>query len=220
MTPARRTRSWVAIAAILSVAFAVLAHAAILDGLPPTAGALLSLVPVAAFVLWTARRSRHRRGILAALAAAAAGLWLGWDTLERHFPELFFAEHAGINLLLAIVFGRTLAPGREPLVAHFARLVHGQIPPEVERYARRVTLAWTVFFAAIFALSCTLYIGGFLAAWSLLATIVSPILVAAMFVGEYVVRHRVLPHWERVGILGGIRAFSRHFGGARFDAPR
>ena len=75
-----------------------------------------------------------------------------------------------------------------------------------------MTAAWTVFFATLFTLSCALYVSGFLAAWSVLANIVSPLLTAAMFVVEYAVRHRVLPQWERVGLLGGIRAFSRHFG--------
>ena len=44
------------------------------------------------------------------------------------------------------------------------------MPPadEVVRYARQVTLAWTIFFATLFALSCILYLGHFLAAWSIL----------------------------------------------------
>lgn len=92
--------------------------------------------------------------------------------------------------------------------------------PEVLRYTRRVTAAWTLLFVALFAASCALFFGGFVAAWSLLANIVSPLLLGAMFVVEYAVRLRVLPHWERVGILGGIRAFSRHFDSARFEAPR
>ncbi|HEX7559297.1 MAG TPA: hypothetical protein VF386_08855, partial [Usitatibacter sp.] len=108
--------------------------------------------------------------------------------------------------------GRTLFGGREALCTRFARLLHGTLPVEVERYSRRVTAAWTIFFATLFALSCTLYFGGFLAAWSVLANILSPILTVAMFMVEYAIRHRVLPQWERVGLLGGIRAFSRHFG--------
>ena len=107
--------------------------------------------------------------------------------------------------LLQVVFALR-PPGR------FARLLHGTLPVEVERYSRRVTAAWTIFFATLFALSCTLYFGGFLAAWSVLANILSPILTVAMFMVEYAIRHRVLPQWERVGLLGGIRAFSRHFG--------
>jgi uncharacterized membrane protein len=208
-------RAWVVTVVVVSwVAFAILAHAAILDGVPPAIGAALSLVPVALLALWAARRARHRLAALAAIAVGAVALWLGWGQLERHFPDLFFLEHAGSNLVLAIVFGRTLLAGREPLCTLFARIVHGSLPPEVERYSRSVTIAWTILFAALFATSCALYFGRHLGAWSLLANILTPVLIGAMFVVEYAVRLRVLPHWERVGIMGGVRAFSRHFGQA------
>jgi uncharacterized membrane protein len=209
-----------AIVVLLSLAFALLAHAALVDGVPPTVGAWLSLVPAAVLLSWLLGRMRHRALAAALVLAIAAALWTGWPHLERHFPDLFFLQHAGINLALAIVFGRTLFGGREPLVAAFARLVHGALPPEVQRYTRRVTIAWTLFFAAMLLASCALYLAGELPAWSVLATIASPLLIAAMFVAEYGIRHRVLPDWERVGILRGIRACARHFQAARFEAPR
>jgi uncharacterized membrane protein len=212
VTPEPRGHAWVALGIGLSIAFAILAHAAIIEGIPPAAGAALSLVPLLLIAILAARRSRRRAAVLALVAAAALGLWLGWGQLERHFSGLFFLEHAGSNLILAILFGRTLIEGREPLVGRFARAVHGELPPEVVRYTRQVTLAWTAFFVLLFATSCALYLGRFLEAWSLLANIVTPLLVGAMFVIEYAVRLRVLPNWERVGILGGVRAFSRHFG--------
>lgn len=220
MTPELRRRSWVALAVVLSIGYAILAHASLVSSVSPTVGTLLALTPITLFALWAVRRSKRRALGAAALAATAVAAWLGWGTLERHFPDIFFVEHATTNLMLAFLFGRTLAAGREPLVALFARLVHGSIPPEVERYTRLVTLAWTLFFATLFTVSCALYFGNFLAAWSLLANILSPILITAMFVVEYAVRLRALPHWEQVGIMGGIRAFSRHFGAARFEAPR
>lgn len=220
MTPELRRRSWVALAVVLSIGYAILAHASLVSSVSPTVGTLLALTPITLFALWAVRRSKRRALGTAALAATAVAAWLGWGTLERHFPDIFFVEHATTNLMLAFLFGRTLAAGREPLVALFARLVHGSIPPEVERYTRQVTLAWTLFFATLFTVSCALYFGNFLAAWSLLANILSPILITAMFVVEYAVRLRALPHWEQVGIMGGIRAFSRHFGAARFEAPR
>jgi uncharacterized membrane protein len=207
----RLRRALVALVVAVSVSFAVAAHFTIIGGNTPGLGALLSLVPLALVAAWAARRIR-RPLALAALVAAALIAWIGWGELERHFPDVFFLEHAGVNLVLAIVFGRTLAAGREPLCTRFARLLHGTLPPAVVDYSRRVTVAWTVFFATLFAASCLFYFSGLLAAWSLLANILSPILVAAMFGVEYVVRHRVLPDWERVGVLGGIRAFARHFG--------
>lgn len=155
-----------------------------------------------------------------ALALVAGALWWGWSALERHFSDLFFLEHAGVNLLLAIAFGRTLAAGHEPLCTRFATLLHGPLPADVERYTRRVTAAWTAFFLALFTASSVLYLGRFLPAWSLLANILSPMLVAAMFVIEYAVRLRALPHWERAGILSGIRAFSRHLAAERAQAHR
>jgi uncharacterized membrane protein len=213
VTAAPRSRALVALAVLLSAGFALLAHLALVDGITPAAGALLSLLPIALLALWGVRRSRRRlAAALAGFAAFAAVLWLGWDALQRHFPDVFFIEHAGANLVLAVAFGRTLLAGRESLCTRFARLLHGTLPPQVVRYTRGVTAAWTIFFCALFLLSCALYLGGFLAAWSVLANILSPVLIAAMFVVEYAVRHRVLPDWERVGVLGGIRAFSRHFG--------
>ena len=79
------------------------------------------------------------------------------------------------------------------------------------RYTRGATLAWTLFFAAMFAASTAVYLAEGPATWSVLANFVTPVAVVSMFVVEYAVRHRVLPHWQHVGIMGGVRAFSRHF---------
>jgi uncharacterized membrane protein len=210
----------VALGIVLSISFTFLAHAAIVEGVPPAVGAALSLVPLALLASWAARRSHHRVGVIAAIAAVVLALAFGWKELERHFPDLFFVEHAGANLMLAILFGRTLLAGREPLVSRFARIVHGEIPPRVERYTRKVTVAWTLFFSTLCTLSCVLYLGRFLEAWSFLANILSPFLIAGMFVIEYAVRLRALPNWEQVGILGGVRAFSRHLGRTRMESTR
>jgi uncharacterized membrane protein len=216
----RRGPWWVALVVMVSAALALLAHAALVDRLPAEVGAAVSLVPVALVVAWLARRARHPAATVLAFVALGAVAVLGWNKIERHFPDLFFVEHAGGNLLLAIVFGRTLVGKGDALVTRFARLMHEQLPPEVERYTRRVTLAWTILFTTLFALSCGLYFAGLPAAWSVLANIVNPIAIVGMFGIEYAVRLRALPNWEQVGILGGVRAFSRHFRNARFEAPR
>ena len=218
MTPERARRARAAVAVALSVAFAIAAHFAIVEGLTAQAGALLSLVPLAFLLLWLARRSSRPLAGLA-LAVAALAAWLAFPALKAHFPSLFFVEHAGGQLVLAFLFGSTLVGARVPLVTRFALLIHGALPPGVERYTRKVTIAWTAFFLVLFTLSCALYLGGFLAAWSLLANILTPLLVCAMFAVEYVVRYRLFPDWERVSVLGGIQAFSRHFA-AQPQSPR
>jgi uncharacterized membrane protein len=211
VTPAAGGRAWVALGIALSAAFAVLAHAALVRGIPPSVGAAVSVVPLALLLFLALRRVRQRELAVLATLAAVAAIWLAWPRLERHFPDVLFLEHASTNLAFAVLFGRTLARGREPLVTTFARLVHGELPPEVCRYTRAATVAWTLFFAAMFAASSAVYLAAGAMAWSVLANFVTPVAVVSMFVLEYVVRHRVLPHWHRVGILGGVRAFSQHF---------
>jgi len=220
VTAGRRALPMRAVLVFLSICAAVLLHFTIVERFSPALGAALSIVPAALVAVSIGRRSRHRVWWWGAAAIAAVALWAGWGSLERNFAAVFFLEHAGGNLLLAFVFGRTLAAGREPLCTRFARILHRSLPPEVVEYTRRVTLAWTIFFATLATLSAGLYLGGFLAAWSALATMLSPVLVGLMFVVEYAVRLRALPNWERVGVLGGIRAFSRHFAAAPLENPR
>jgi uncharacterized membrane protein len=221
VTGVPRSRAVLALGFVSLISFAVAAHLTIVHSSgEPILGAWLSLIPVAAFAGFAVRRSRRPLAALAGVVVAIVVLWIAWSRLEHNFLALFFVENAGANLALAILFGRTLTGDREALCTRFARLMHGTLPLEVERYTRNVTVAWTLFFTAIFVISCVLYVAGFVVAWSLFANILSPVLVAGMFVVEYLVRHRALPDWERSGVLGGIHAFVRHFGTAQPEGPR
>ena len=211
MTGARRGGVLVAAVVLASVAFALLAHAALVDGLPRGIGALLSLVPLALVALVMLRRSRHRLAGVVALGAALGALWFAWPELERRFPDVFLLEHTLMNLLLCVVFARTLAAGHEPLVTRFARIMHAELPPEVVRYTRQLTMAWALFFAAMIAVSWVLFFGAERAVWSAFATMVNPALVVAMFLVESAVRQKALPNWHQVGISGSVRAYVRYF---------
>jgi uncharacterized membrane protein len=219
VTPERRTRSTLVALALLAVTGAAASHYAIALGQSPTLGALVALVPLAALVFIALRRSGTRGPLLWIFLAASAGaLWLGWDALERHFESVYFLEHVGTNLLLGAMFGRTLFGEAEPLCSRFARLLHGPLPPEVALYTRRVTVAWTAFFLCLAAISSALFLGGLLAAWSVLANFLTLPLVGAMFVVEYAIRGRVLRDWQRGSILDGLRAFRRHSAATRLQA--
>jgi uncharacterized membrane protein len=211
VTASARFHARTALIAAAGACIALVAHLTIVERFPAALGATLCLLPLAFVVVGVLRRTTHPGVTLLAIAAAAAALWMGWTSLERRFTDVLFVEHLAFNLGLAFFFGRTLAAGREPLCTRFARLLHGSLPPEVERYTARITLAWTLFFLAVAALAAALYAMRFIVAWSLLVNAGTPVLVGAMFAGEYLVRMRALPHWERVGVLEGMRAFARHF---------
>jgi uncharacterized membrane protein len=206
-----------ALVVVVSAGGAVFAHRAMSQS-SPGAGMLVALVPIAVAVMALARRMRHPLLLLVPVAAALAASWIERDTLERHFADVYFVEHAAIMMALAILFGRTLLPGMEPLCTRFARLVHGSLDEPQAAYTRKLTATWAAFFVTILAASCVLFFTHEREAWSLLANILTPLLVVLLFVVEYAVRRRALPNEPHVGILAAVHAFRRHMAGTQ--APR
>jgi uncharacterized membrane protein len=154
-------------------------------------------------------RTRSRWLVLLVAVALAVAAALNIDALAQHVAVLWFIQHAGVHALLAIVFGRTLLPGRVPLATRIARAVLPSMPPEVVRYSRGVTVAWTVYFIAMTVLSVLLFFGASTAAWSAFATLVSGPLVAVMFVLEFALRRRVLPASHCASIAQTVAGFRR-----------
>ena len=114
---------------------------------------------------------------------------------------------------MAWVFGHTLMAGETPLIAQFVRVLHSHAePPEesVWRYARRLTLVWTMFFVALSLTNLTLATfadpDGLLLAngirppitvpqdwWSMFANVIGYVLVALFLVIEYAYRRHRFP---------------------------
>jgi uncharacterized membrane protein len=139
----------------------------------------------------------------AELGAVLGAVALGWYA-SANGPYAVFVPPVAVNLVLLWFFGRTLVPGREPLVTAIARFVRGTLAPELARYTRRVTWAWCGFFAANAAISLALAAAAPLAAWSLYANVLAYPLVAVMFVAEYAYRRRrfpALPHVPPLALL-------------------
>jgi uncharacterized membrane protein len=149
------------------------------------------------------------------VAVAATLLVVGAWAMHRAFPWdprwLYLIQHAGTNACLAVLFGRTLLDGRQPLVTRFALAVHGTLPPGMGAYTRSVTLAWTAFFAVLTGCSLVLFLAGHAYWWSILANFLTFPAVGLMFLGEYCVRRQRFPKFEHASLMDGIRAFSRTF---------
>lgn len=209
MTTQRVALAAVALGAVACLALAYLSSA---GRLPPALSVTIALAPPLVGAVALAWRSRLRTPI----ALAGLGLLLvaapRADELSRHISTLWFVQHAAVHALLAVVFGRTLLPGAEPLATRIARAVLPSMPPAVLRYSRGVTLAWTVYFVAMTALSVALFLGSSTATWSTFATLVSGPLVALMFVLEFALRRRMLPASHCASIaqtVAGFRALMR-----------
>jgi uncharacterized membrane protein len=196
--------------AALVIAYEAGAHHAV--GTPGLEGFGLALVlaPAAVLALGTALRSRRRALLLPLVAVAAAAVWMSWGALVRHYEWGLLLEHVLFNGALGYVFGRTLAPGHEPLCSEFAAMVHGRpLAPEVAAYTRRITAAWTLFFASVVAVSALLFATASLETWSTFANYLTLPLAALMFIGEHACRRLALPHVRRSGMLESFRAYRR-----------
>ncbi|MBV9892234.1 MAG: hypothetical protein JO090_15275, partial [Rhizobacter sp.] len=121
---------------------------------------------------------------------------------------LYLAQHVAIHLLLAFVFGSTLATGREPLVTALARRVHGSLTPAMRAYSRKVNIAWTIYFVAMALVSVVVFATAPFAAWATFANLVTPLAIVAMFVGEYLLRYRLHPEFERATLAQAMRAYA------------
>ena len=122
----------------------------------------------------------------------------------RSLPEgaalkwLVYSPPVLIDLALCWLFGRTLRRGAEPLITSFARHAHaGDLPPDIPAYTRRVTLVWTLLFAAMAAAAAGLAAFGSERAWTFFVYVASPALVAALFLGEFTWRRVRFRHHPR-----------------------
>ena len=201
-----RTLGWIAVAAAC-VLYAFLAHRAASTASPGPFEAAVLVLPLLTLALVLAWRSRHRAWWLALWFATCAGLIMA---ARRGVPAaqwVLLLEHGGINASLAIAFGRTLLPGRQPLISGLAQIVHERLSPRVARYTRGVTWAWALYFGITAVASVLLFALAPLSVWSAFSTVFSLLFLTAMFAGEYLVRIVVIPRSERAGLVESIAAY-------------
>jgi uncharacterized membrane protein len=163
------------------------------------------MLAAAAVVAW---QRRHR--LLAGLAALAVAVLVvrAWRGHDLPAGSIYVCQHVAIHLLLALAFGLTLQPGRDSLVTALARRVHGTLTPAMAAYSRKVTLVWTGYFIAMAALSVGLYSVAPFDVWAAFANLVTPVAILVMFIGEYILRYRLHPEFERATLAQAVRAYA------------
>lgn len=205
-TPLRQRVGWVAAPVGFLAYESALHHAAHTPG-GEVAALMLGMAPFVLIALAAAWRSAMRLPWLLLLAACGTALWVGRIPLAAHFGWTYFLQHFGANAALAAMFGRTLRQGGTPLCTEFAAAVHGPLPPDMRRYTRRVTQAWTLFFTVTAVVSLILFAVAPMPAWSTFANLGTPLLVALMFVAEAACRRAALPAAKHTGVLDAVRGY-------------
>ncbi len=205
---------------LLGASYPVFAHVAILSGRVGLIAASIGLLAV--LVLFPGLRN-GRAWAWAMLIATAFCLYevakSGQTLLLLFLPPIL------LNGFMAWVFGSTLRHGRTPLIERAIILLHGPadgISAEIIAYARHLTMIWATLFAVLATINFTLAAiakpGGMLLsagmdpaitvpleAWSLFANVLNYLIVAAMFVVEYLMRLRRFPERSHGGFFNFIR---------------
>ena len=179
-------------------------------------GVLTPMLAAIAFGAW--RSGQHGLGVLAALAIAGlvAQALFG---VQVPAPLLYLGQHAGIHLFLAFAFGSTLRAGHTPLITTLARRVHRNFTPDMARYTRKCTTAWVVYFVGMVLVSVGLYALAPFDTWALFANLLTPATLVAMFIGEYLLRYRLHPEFERATMADAVRSYLHGASSDRVAVP-
>lgn len=193
---------------LLALAYVALVYACCVQQAP----GWWTLLPLLAPLAWWsgARLSRPLRGRAAAFAlpvllVLAATAMLAW--LEAHPQQaplhalqvrgLYFLQETVILWLFCAVFVRSLLPGRTPLCTALATPVHREMTPRVIWYTRWVTVAWAGWLGLLWLASLVLFLWAEPATWAFFSSVLSPILMLALFGMEALARFWVLPAQDR-----------------------
>lgn len=162
------------------------------------------LLVVLSCVLAKSVRERLFLSVLALLCMAGLVLWRAPGPHPAYFYPVPYLLVYGFLFWL---FVRTLRAGRQPLITKLALHVHGQLPDDMIRYTRRVTVAWCAFFAAMAVASVLLFLLAPLPVWSVFNNLLNLPLVVAMYLGEYAWRLWRYPDFSHASIATVVRAF-------------
>ena len=195
--------------AIAAAAYLAFSHLLTIDERPSLLMLALGVTPMAAITLVAAWHSRMRWLTLGLLAVVVLTVLVYLEELRNHVNWLYFMQHAGAMILLAVTFGSTLGRGDANALCSrvTSMLLSGPADPVYMRYTWKVTLAWTTYFSASAVVSIGLFFFGPLTVWSYFANLLTPVIVGLIFVIEYLVRVRALPDRVHFSIAQTIQAY-------------
>ena len=169
----------------LIILYPITAHFSAVIG-DPTPSLFLLLLGVLLVSVGLFRNHRYKAS--AYVLFASMGVYFAtYYIFADHFTILLVPPLL-VSAFLLWLFGRSLRPGRIALISQLAYAYHGELPPPVVLYTRRLTLVWTIYFA-VFGLS-VLYLG-FInsdSAWSFRINLFNYAVIALLLGGEYLLR--------------------------------
>ena len=165
--------------------------------------AMLLMLPL----LFTLLQGRRPAGWMLGVALLAL-LITGLGVIEAGVmiiipPAIMFAA-------LFVFFASSLRAEGTPVVTRLAAVIRAeQLSPEIRSYTRKATIAWSVFFLAMLMASLMLGLWAPLEIWSWFSNFLAYVLIAVMFIVEYLVRRHSLQDHVDYSFLQFLRNLRR-----------
>lgn len=199
--------------AALIIAYPLLAHFAVITQAPGLQA--LAIFLLASGLLFTPLKKGEKSAwsilvLMGLTLLVIVSSWANATIFALYMPPIL------LPLLLFGVFGRTLMPGQTPIITAIGEEARGPLSTELRSYTRRVTLLWTTIFFAMVSASLLLPFLASKELWSLFTNLINYLVVAALFVGEYIYRrlrfrdhdHPSFPDYLRIVFRSEIRNIS------------
>lgn len=210
----------IALTVVVIIAYVALSHAALVIedafSIWRQLAVLMLIVPIAAFLCWSAIVTTKQLGCgkvlawCAGLVVAAGCAWITfgfWHTLLTQLDWIYLIQHVTANTMLCWFFMQTLYGGRTPIITTIARSIHPDMPEGVVRYTRHVTMAWAMFFALQVLVSLVIFAAASIETWSVFANILNWPMIIAMFAAEYACRKHFNPDFRHASIRESVSAY-------------
>lgn len=194
----------------LAFAYPVLVHLAVIWPRPWLEWLALAVLGALLLHPWLrGKRAWAWSALAVALIAGALVVRFGGSHWILLLPPV------AIPLALLYVFGTSLRPGQIPMVTRYATLLRGELPADLVRYTRSVTLLWTGVFVGLTLSAVLLALFATRELWSLATNFLHYLLIGAVFILEYAFRRWRFRHHEHPSL----RAHLRLIGPLRLRAP-
>ncbi|MDN0081909.1 hypothetical protein QU487_03960 [Crenobacter sp. SG2305] len=209
------TGLWSKLRLVLLVAagagYLILDYMASSSSQPPVYAVLIGAIPLTTGVVAVCWNSSFRWPAMLLCLGGLVAIALNFDRLLTHAAWLSFFQYVGIMIGLGIMFGSTLGSHEGALCSRIARTAVAEpLDAHYLHYTWKVTLAWTLYFAASALVSLLLFAFAPLAWWALFASLLTPVSLGLMFGGEYLIRLRALPGQPHFSIAQTIRAYRQY----------
>lgn len=189
----RRSKLKIVLILLAFSAYPAFIHLSFAFDRPQLVTAIWLVVSMAGLAV-TIRRGPGALSLMFGIVLAAGIVLWRWGSAI----DLIYVPPVLINIALLSLFGRTLLPGAIPLVSRIASLWRGPLDQMVAMYTRRVTIAWSIFFALMVVESIMLALFAPLPVWSLFTNFLNYVLILLFFLIEYQMRLYCLPNHEHL----------------------